>query len=384
MTRRALGAVAAMALVVSALLASTGARTPAAADPLSDAKTQASTLQHQVAQLQVQAERASERYDASEAALGTLVGEQRSAQEQLAAAQSLVATNRAVIDERARALYMSGGSFGLYTSVLQGSDPTKVMAALHDVQSQLNVDKVALASVDAASKQAAAAQARVDELLQRQNDLMAQAAAASNDVSTALAQSQAALDAANDQVRTIEAQIEAQIEADNAARAAAQLAAARQAALAAGFVDGTGSAVAQAAITAASTQLGKPYVYGGSGPDVWDCSGLTQWAYRQVGVNLPRTAAEQYLAVATKVPLGQLEAGDLLFWATDLSNPATIHHVAIYLGNGQMLAAPHTGTVVQVQPVYLDGYYGAGAARLNAGRRAARLTPPRARAKRTL
>jgi cell wall-associated NlpC family hydrolase len=76
-------------------------------------------------------------------------------------------------------------------------------------------------------------------------------------------------------------------------------------------------------------------------------------------VQLPRTAAEQYLAVAAKVPLGELEPGDLLFWATDLSNPATIHHVAIYVGNGQMLAAPHTGTVVRIQPVYLDGYYGA-------------------------
>lgn len=359
MIRRAFAGVTASALVVGALLAASGAVTPAAADPLSDAKAQAAKLQQQVAQLQVQAEQASERYDNAEAALGSLVGEQRAAQEQLAAAQSVVAASRAVIDERARALYMSGGSFGLYTSVLQGSDPTMVMAALHDVQSQLNVDKVSLANVDAASKKAAAAQAHVDELLQRQNDLMAQAATASSDVDTALARSQAALDDANNQVRTIEAQIQAELDAENAARAAAQLAAARQAALQAGFVDGAGSPVAQAAIGAASTQLGKPYVYGGSGPDVWDCSGLTQWAYRQAGVNLPRTAAEQYLAVATKVPLGELEPGDLLFWATDLSNPATIHHVAIYLGNGQMLAAPHTGTVVQVQPVYLDGYFGA-------------------------
>ena len=359
MIRRALTGVSAAALIVSALLASSGVVTPAAADPLNDAKTQAAKLQHQVTQLQVQAEQASERYDDAEAALGALVGEQRAAQEQLAAAQSVVSASRALIDERARALYMSGGSFGLYTSVLQGNDPTMVMAALHDVQSQLNVDKAALASVDAASKKAANAQAHVDELLQRQNDLMAQAAAASSDVDTALAQSQAALEAANNEVRTIEAQIQAQIDADNAARAAAQLAAARQAALQAGFIDSAGSAVAQAAINAASTQLGKPYVYGGSGPDVWDCSGLTQWAYHQAGVDLPRTAAEQYLAVATKVPLGELEPGDLLFWATDLSNPATIHHVAIYLGNGQMLAAPHTGTVVQIQPVYLDGYYGA-------------------------
>lgn len=360
MNRRVIAGLSASMLVASALLASvmTAGRT-AAADPLGDAKAQAAKLQRQVAQLQVQTEQAAERYNAAEAALGDLVGQQRAAQEQLAAAQSVVSTNRAIIDERARALYMSGGSFSLYASVLQGADPTMVMAALHDVQSQSNVDKKTLASVDDATKKAAAAQARVDQLVQRQSDLMAQASAASNDVETALAQTQSALDDANDQVRTIEAQIQAQIDADNAARAAAQLAAARQAALQAGFIDGSGSATAQAAIAAASTQLGKPYVYGGSGPDVWDCSGLTQWAYRQVGVYLPRTAAEQYLAVPTKVPLGELEPGDLLFWATDLSNPATIHHVAIYVGNGQMLAAPHTGTTVRIQPVYLDGYFGA-------------------------
>jgi cell wall-associated NlpC family hydrolase len=230
---------------------------------------------------------------------------------------------------------------------------------LHDVQSQSNLDKRSLAAVDAATKAAQQAQNKVTQLLQRQSDLMAQAAAASDEVQATLARSQQALADANDQVRTIEAQIQQQIDAENAARAAAQLAAARQAAFSSGFVDLPASAVAQAAISAAGTQLGKPYVYGGSGPDVWDCSGLTQWAYRQAGVNLPRTAAEQYIAVAAKVPLGELEPGDLLFWATDLSNPATIHHVAIYLGNGQMLAAPHTGTVVQVQPVYLDGYFGA-------------------------
>jgi cell wall-associated NlpC family hydrolase len=59
------------------------------------------------------------------------------------------------------------------------------------------------------------------------------------------------------------------------------------------------------------------------------------------------------------VDLGQLQPGDLLFWATDVNDPATIHHVALYAGNGLMVAAPHTGDVVRVQQVYLDGYIGA-------------------------
>ena len=121
----------------------------------------------------------------------------------------------------------------------------------------------------------------------------------------------------------------------------------------------TATPLAAKAIAAARTQVGKPYVFGGSGPDTWDCSGLTQWAFGRAGVLLPRTAAEQYATVPMKVSLGQLEPGDLMFWATDLSNAATIHHVAIYLGSGFMLAAPHTGTDVQIEPVYLDGYFGA-------------------------
>jgi cell wall-associated NlpC family hydrolase len=69
-------------------------------------------------------------------------------------------------------------------------------------------------------------------------------------------------------------------------------------------------------------------------------------------------AADQYNA-GPHPSLAALEPGDLLFWATDVTNPATIHHVTMYLGNGMMIAAPHTGTVVQIQPVYMPGFIGA-------------------------
>ena len=57
--------------------------------------------------------------------------------------------------------------------------------------------------------------------------------------------------------------------------------------------------------------------------------------------------------------LDQLQPGDLLFWATNTADPASIHHVALYIGGGYMIEAPHTGAVVHVTPVYLDGYFGA-------------------------
>lgn len=339
--------------------AMTTAAHQAAADPLGDAKAQAASLQAEVSTLQVQAEQASEKYDAASAALIDLISQENTARRQANSAQAVLDANRATVAERARALYTSGGALTAYASVLGGADPNRMLAALHDMQAISDADRRLLTKTSDASETARQAQAQVNALIERQTDLNRQADDAAEQMRGALARQQQALDAANDQVRTIEAQLQAQIDADAAARAAAMLAAARQAALAGGFVDGPTSPLAHAVITAATTQLGKPYVYGGSGPDVWDCSGLTQWAFRQAGVVLPRTAAQQYAAVPTKVPLGELRPGDLLFWATDMSNPASIHHVAIYLGGDQMLAAPHTGTVVQIEPVYLDGYFGA-------------------------
>ena len=113
-----------------------------------------------------------------------------------------------------------------------------------------------------------------------------------------------------------------------------------------------------AALDFARAQLGKPYVWGATGPDSFDCSGLTQAAYAAAGVRLPRVAQDQWFA-GPHVDLGAIQPGDLLFWASDTSAPATIHHVAFYLGGGQILAAPHTGDVVKVEPLYLEGYLGA-------------------------
>ena len=115
---------------------------------------------------------------------------------------------------------------------------------------------------------------------------------------------------------------------------------------------------AATAIAAARAQLGKPYQYAGNGPDTFDCSGLTRWAYAAAGVSLPRTSREQW-NVGPHPALADLRPGDLLFWATDTSNPSSIHHVALYVGAGWMIQAPHTGDVVRFSRIYLDGYIGA-------------------------
>lgn len=104
----------------------------------------------------------------------------------------------------------------------------------------------------------------------------------------------------------------------------------------------------------AFAELGKPYVWGATGPNSFDCSGLTQFVWRQAGVSIPRVAADQY-AWTIPVPLSQLLPGDLVFYGlTD------IHHVGIYIGNGLMINAPHTGTVVQVSSIWWSDLAGFG------------------------
>jgi cell wall-associated NlpC family hydrolase len=100
--------------------------------------------------------------------------------------------------------------------------------------------------------------------------------------------------------------------------------------------------------------LGVPYVFGGCSVTGVDCSCLVQLAFRGLGINLPRTAAEQY-AATTRVPREALQPGDLVFFANTYM--PGISHVGIYIGRGQQINAPTEGQKVSVQPVF-DGYWG--------------------------
>lgn len=104
------------------------------------------------------------------------------------------------------------------------------------------------------------------------------------------------------------------------------------------------SSGASAAVAEAKRQLGKPYVFGGSGPDNFDCSGLTAWAWKAGGRTLPHSATAQY-NMLPHVAITNLQPGDLVFFGSD------IHHVGIYSGGGQMIHAPQTGDVVKYSSI---------------------------------
>ena len=110
---------------------------------------------------------------------------------------------------------------------------------------------------------------------------------------------------------------------------------------------------AQAAVDAALSQLGKPYEWAAEGPDSYDCSGLTLWAWAHAGVSLPHNSGMQY-AATPRVDRSDWQPGDLLFFGSP------IHHVAMYIGNGQMVEAPYTGSQVRINSAFRSDYVGAG------------------------
>jgi cell wall-associated NlpC family hydrolase len=107
-----------------------------------------------------------------------------------------------------------------------------------------------------------------------------------------------------------------------------------------GLVPGSGTS----ALAAGLTRVGDPYVWGATGPDEFDCSGLVQWAFHQVGINLPRTTYAQ-ATVGTPVSRDELQPGDVVFFYSDAS------HVGIYAGNGMILHASTFGVPVAVAPI---------------------------------
>jgi len=113
-----------------------------------------------------------------------------------------------------------------------------------------------------------------------------------------------------------------------------------------------GSSSGAGALQAALSKLGSPYVYGATGPNAFDCSGLTQWAFKQVGISIPRTAEAQ-AGSGTAVSRDQLQPGDLVFFYSPVS------HVGIYAGNGNVVHASTEGQPVKVAPMQYMPFNGA-------------------------
>ena len=317
--------------------------------------------------LQVQAEVLTQRYDQ------TLVDEQRAAaaykvtEARLKYAQEAQDASQQQLARLAASEFESGGGFGPMTSMLgSAGGPQGYLngVGLGQVLAQNGTDTVAQAQANNVVASAFRKQAH-ELLVAQQADLQA-ASHLKLAIQAAVSRQQEFVRASQAKRNSLASQLATAKAHANALQAARQAALAAAAAAAASSAQGSttvpswawgsGASASQGDIAAnwALTQLGKPYVWGAAGPDAYDCSGLTMEAWAQAGVALLHYTGYQW-EEGPHVPLDELQRGDLLFYATDNADPATIHHVGIYIGNGMMVDAPFTGAFVRIDSIYQPG-----------------------------
>ncbi|MDH5278695.1 MAG: C40 family peptidase [Actinomycetota bacterium] len=351
---RRLGVAACLAVAVAVgTLPATAAHAAPGTDLVS-ARAQAERLRDRLDLLSARQDRAAEHLAHTQDLLAEAALRSTLAEEQLA---GLDAGRDSLADDaaaRVREAYRLGGPLGIYGSLLSAETPGEVATRYATLDAVLSLDVVTVAAADLAVSQASRLHAELDRLAQRRAFLVGQARLLADELTALEASTETALRRSNARVRQIASRL-----ADQRAQAAASAAAADLAALGLTGNEAPGSPYGAAAVAAALSVLGSPYVWGDEGPDTFDCSGLVQWSYQRAGLVLPRLASEQYFA-STPVPVSDLRPGDLLVYAYDTDDRSTIHHITMYIGNGQMVHAPHTGDVVRVVPVYLTGLYGVG------------------------
>lgn len=294
-----------------------------------------SEAQARISALNVQAEKITEAYDAARERLTTIRRQQGVAARELAGDKRRLAAARSTIAATADATYRTGG-FGQYI-IGMANDPQSFLdqAATLDALSRNQAQQFATA--DAAGHAVRVAQATYNARAVAVRATLSKISSQRSHIHALLAQARHVLD-------SLQAAARARLDAANAAVAA-------RAASLRGTYNGPASGQAAVAVRFAYAQLGKPYQYGGAGPYSYDCSGLTMMAWHAAGVGLPHNAAMQQSQVRA-VSASDAQPGDLVFFGS----PA--YHVGIYIGGGRMIAAPHTGTVVQIQSVYggVSGY----------------------------
>jgi len=352
---RALQAASVLACALASLLAGVlVAPRPAAADPataagpgsLAAARAQAGAVNARLSALDAQMARLGEQLDQAQNRADALQSQVTAARAAVDAAQAQVGAKRDALKTEAVDAYIQGGSLSGLVQIMEG---TQQQAALRqgylsnvsDAQ-QNDIDGLHAALLQLDQKEATLAQQQAAA-----DSAVAQVRSARDGSARAAAEAQSELAQANGQVAQQLALIQQQQAGSYAGRYGVT------STWSADQLPPPSGPAASVAVQWAQRELGKPYEYGAAGPDSFDCSGLTMFVYARAGVSLPHSAAGQW-DDTTRVPVSELQPGDLVFYYTP------VDHVGIYVGNGQMIVADHTGTVVSYASIYRDGLDGGG------------------------
>jgi cell wall-associated NlpC family hydrolase len=340
-----------------------GTIAPAMADSIAQKQAQAAAAQAKVADLQTKSEMAAENYNLAKSRYSKLTAKEATLRAHI---RSLTADQKKLqgkLDTRIGMMYRQG-PMGALALLLDVRTIDGFVTVMHAMTQQSQRDTVTVGKLKASRAEAVVAD---NELLAAKTEAGKQKATMAANAATVQSQYVAenrVYAGLTADVKRLIAEQKAREAAAAAARARAALARerallrARSHASSSGNGGGGGdvggnppvSGRGAKAVWYAEQKLGTSYVWGASGPNHFDCSGLVMWAYRKVGVSLPHHAASQ-IGHGSRVSRGNLQPGDLVFFGSP------IHHVGMYVGGGDFIEAPHSGADVRISRLSGRGDY---------------------------
>jgi peptidoglycan DL-endopeptidase CwlO len=348
---------AALSALLIGLLAAglIGASAPRAhAGGISQKRAQVQSVLDRLQQLDAAAQRANSRYEAANRKLRLVKHELRVNEQALGVAKGNFGRAQRTLSRRLVAIYTSGEEQSSLAVLLGARSLDDLISRIDAVNSVSKQDADLIHQVLSYRQQIVHRRTLLRSERDRQHRLVAARAAERNSIEGRRASERRLYSSVQAQLQTM---ISQQRASQAAAARAARAAAATQAAAPKGSF-GVGSPASgsvppgrySGVVGIAMRYLGTPYVWGGASPRGFDCSGFVMYVFAQVGISLPHyTVAQWNYADSVSVPRGDLQPGDLVFFAG-------LGHVGIYVGNGQFIHAPHTGDVVRIDSLN-EGWY---------------------------
>ncbi|TVL90932.1 C40 family peptidase [Streptomyces sp. SAJ15] len=304
-----------------------------------DPKPSKKDVKAQVDKLYEEAEKATEQYNGAKSKQETLEEQVSTLQDKVARGQEELNELRDGLGSMAAAQYRSGG-IDPSVQLLLSSDPDSYLEKASTLDQVSSKQAAAIKQIgdkqrtlkqqrEEASTKLTDLSATRKSLGEKKTEIQGKLAKAQQLLNSLTEQERAEL-AAKEEARAKEAQKRAERSSEDRPTDLGD--------------DAPQSGRASAALAAAKTKIGAPYVWGATGPSSFDCSGLTSWAYAQAGVQLPRMSQDQANA-GTRLGMSELKPGDLVIFYGDL------HHVGLYAGNGQVLHAPKPGANVRYESI---------------------------------
>jgi cell wall-associated NlpC family hydrolase len=359
--RRRLGVLVGIALLVSLVDASA-----AWGSPIDDKKAEAARVQSQLEEKGRRASVLDERYNQAALALQRLQAALAKAQGDFRASDQRLAVARSRMTRAAISAYMGGGSASMLAR-LTGSEGDDFIVRSQYLRMAAAEERAAIDALRTAREELTTMRQQLEDRQRSARAATDKAAEARRAAEGAVAEQEALLGKVKGELAALVA-AEAERRQAEAARTAREL----QAALSAQVRPAAKSPLPKAlvappsgpnapapnpraaiAVAEAKKQIGKPYRWGGEGPDSFDCSGLTMYAWKAAGVSLSHSAAAQYNET-TRIPVSAIQPGDLLFFGRP------IHHNGMYVGDGTMVEASQTGVPVRYAPAFRRDLVGVG------------------------